>query len=139
MSLEDQFDPLPVIDAHHHIWDLAGDLRYPWLSSNKHSYQGDNTAIRRTYLPAEYRRDSALHNVVATVFVEAEAHRSQQVAETEWVSAQAGMTRQAPAIAEPDAPAYGARQQEQPPGGTSDGFARREGEWRRCRAGRTAG
>lgn len=89
MSFEDLYDPLPIVDAHHHIWDLEGDLSYPWLSNNKHAYQGDNTAIRRTYLPAEYRRDSALHNVVATVFVEAEARRDLQVQETEWVTAQA--------------------------------------------------
>jgi predicted TIM-barrel fold metal-dependent hydrolase len=89
MPLFEHYDPLPVVDAHHHIWDLEGDLTYPWLSNNKHSYQGDNTALRRTYLPAEYRRDSALHNVVGTVFVEAEARRDLQVQETEWVTAQA--------------------------------------------------
>jgi len=94
MNRPDLFDPLPVVDAHHHLWNLEGHLSYPWLSNNKHSYQGDNSAIRRTYLPQEYVRDSALHNVIATVHVEAEADRRKQVTETEWLTgihAQHGM------------------------------------------------
>ena len=51
-----------------------------------HSYMGDNSSLRRSYLPDEYRRDTALHNVVATVHIEAECDRSQQVAETRWLA-----------------------------------------------------
>jgi predicted TIM-barrel fold metal-dependent hydrolase len=80
------YDDLPIVDAHHHLWDLEGGLRYPWLTSGEHSYMGDYGALRRTYLPPEYRRDTALHNVVATVHVEAECDRSQQVAETRWLT-----------------------------------------------------
>ncbi len=79
-------DDIPIVDAHHHLWDLEGALRYPWLSSGEHSYMGDYSRIRRTYLPPEYRRDTALHKVIATVHVEAEGDRSQQLAETEWLS-----------------------------------------------------
>jgi predicted TIM-barrel fold metal-dependent hydrolase len=86
MKRPELYDPMPVIDAHHHLWDLEGDLTYPWHSSNEHAYQGDNSALKRTYLPPEYHRDSALHNVVATVHVEAECDRSRQVAETAWVT-----------------------------------------------------
>ncbi len=81
-------DPLPIVDAHHHLWDLGGQLSYPWLSpgSGEHSYMGDNAAIRRTYLPSEYRRDTGLHNVVATVHIEAECDRRFQVQETQWLA-----------------------------------------------------
>jgi predicted TIM-barrel fold metal-dependent hydrolase len=79
-------DDLPIVDAHHHLWDLDGALRYPWLTSNEHSYLGDYSAFRRSYLPDEYRRDTTLHKVVATVHVEAECDRSMQVAETEWLT-----------------------------------------------------
>ena len=85
-------DPLRIVDAHHHLWDLKGPLSYPWLSSGEHAYLGDYSALRRDYLPEEFRRDSALHNVVATVHVEAECDRSQQVAETRWVSELAAAT-----------------------------------------------
>ena len=82
------YDDLPIVDAHHHLWDLEGPIRYPWLShaDPHHSYMGDNSSLRRSYLPDEYRRDTALHNVVATVHIEAECDRSQQVAETRWLT-----------------------------------------------------
>ena len=82
------YDDQPIVDAHHHLWDLEGDVRYPWLkqADPHHSYMGDNSALRRSYLPEEYRRDTALHNVVATVHIEAECDRTQQVAETRWLS-----------------------------------------------------
>jgi predicted TIM-barrel fold metal-dependent hydrolase len=86
MTLSSLYDPLPIVDAHHHLWDLEGELRYPWHTSGEHAYHGDNSAIRRTYMPDEYRRDTALHNVVATVHVEAECDRRQQVAETRWLT-----------------------------------------------------
>lgn len=56
----------PIVDAHHHLWDLAGPIRYPWLSHPEPNWLGNYSAIRRTYLPPEYRRDTALHDVVAT-------------------------------------------------------------------------
>src|SRR5262252_8235122 len=80
------YDDWPIVDAHHHLWDLEGDLAYPWLANDEHAYMGDNSALRRSYLANEYRRDTALHNVVATVHIEAECDRSQQVAETRWLS-----------------------------------------------------
>ena len=79
-------EDLPIVDAHHHLWDLEGAIRYPWLTSGEHAWLGDYSRIQRSYLPPEYRRDTALHNVVATVHIEAESDRSQQLAETEWVS-----------------------------------------------------
>lgn len=83
-------DELLIVDAHHHLWDLEGAIRYPWLTTGEHSYMGDYSRIARTYLPPEYRRDTALHKVIATVHVEAECDRSQQLAETEWLTAIAG-------------------------------------------------
>ncbi|MEZ5855686.1 MAG: amidohydrolase family protein [Hyphomicrobiaceae bacterium] len=80
------YDDLPIVDAHHHLWDLDGGLTYPWHTNTEHAYMGDNSALRRTYMPPEYRRDTALHNVIATVHIEAECDRAKQVAETEWVT-----------------------------------------------------
>ena len=116
MKRPELYDPLPIVDAHHHLWDLEGDLAYPWLTSGEHSYQGDNSALNRTYLPAEYFRNTALHNVIATVHIEAECDRSKQVEETAWVSAQAKATGMPNAIVahawidEPDSEEILARQ-----------------------------
>jgi predicted TIM-barrel fold metal-dependent hydrolase len=81
---------LPVVDAHHHLWQLSGGpLYYPWLQDPKpHDFfLGDYAALKRDYLPPDYRRDAAGHNVVKTVHVEAECSRDQQVEETRWLSA----------------------------------------------------
>ena len=34
------YDDFPIVDAHHHLWDLEGDLTYPWLANDEHAYMG---------------------------------------------------------------------------------------------------
>ena len=46
---------------------------------------GDTSGIRKTYLPADYRRDSRRFNVVKTVYVEAEWDSSDPIGELRWV------------------------------------------------------
>ncbi len=77
---------LPIADAHHHIWDLALKA-HPWLRDEpKRPFRyGDTSAIRKTYLPADYRRDSRRFNVVKTVYVEAEWDSRDPIGETRWV------------------------------------------------------
>jgi len=80
---------LPIIDAHHHLWDLSpGPLHYPWLQDRdaKAHFLGDQGSLRRDYLPEHYRADARLHNVVGTVHVEAECDRRQQLDETRWLT-----------------------------------------------------
>lgn len=63
----------PVIDTHHHFWDLERHY-YPWLNDAAlvpHRY-GDYTPIKRTYLMDDYLRDIAGQNVVSSVYCEAE-------------------------------------------------------------------
>ena len=82
-------DDLPVVDAHHHLWQLSGGpLYYPWLQDPQpHDFfLGDYASLKRDYLPPDYRRDTAAHSVVKTVHVEAECRRDQQVAETRWLT-----------------------------------------------------
>jgi len=79
----------PVIDAHHHLWQLrGGPLYYPWLQDPEpHAFfLGEYASLKRDYLPPDYRRDSAGQAVVKTVHVEAECRRDQQVAETRWLT-----------------------------------------------------
>ncbi len=81
-------EKIPIVDAHHHLWDLDRNY-YPWLSerANKHFFLGPYDALKRNYLPPDYRRDAVRHNVVATVHVEAEWDRGDQVGETQWLDA----------------------------------------------------
>jgi predicted TIM-barrel fold metal-dependent hydrolase len=79
---------LPIIDAHHHIWDLGLEA-HPWLVAEPMIpfRYGDYSAIRRNYLPADYRRDSNGFAVVKTVYVEAEWTPADPIGETRWVHA----------------------------------------------------
>ncbi len=77
----------PIIDAHHHLWDLGMD-RHPWLRPAVGALLalGDLDPIRRNYLVDDYRRDAANQNVVATVHVEAIwDRRDDPLAEIRWL------------------------------------------------------
>jgi predicted TIM-barrel fold metal-dependent hydrolase len=78
---------IQLIDAHHHLWDLQKN-HYPWLSDHPepHFFLGNYDAIKRNYLPADYRTDSQHHEVIATVHCEAEWDRQDQVGETQWLT-----------------------------------------------------
>jgi predicted TIM-barrel fold metal-dependent hydrolase len=86
---------IPLIDAHHHIWDLEAN-RHPWLQDEPPIpfRYGDYRALRRNYLPADFRRDSARQNMVASVYMEAECHPADPLRETRWmhdIAAQEGL------------------------------------------------
>jgi predicted TIM-barrel fold metal-dependent hydrolase len=99
---------IPIVDAHHHFWDLTHSY-YPWLCDNEMIpfRYGDYTAIRRDYLPADYRRDCVKYRVIKTVHMEAEWDRRDPAAETRWletVNAQSGLPNACVGHAEPDNP-----------------------------------
>lgn len=80
-------DAVTLVDAHHHLWDLD-NYRYPFLSDepDPHFFLGSYDAVKRNYLPEDYRRDSRNHNVLMTVHCEAERDRNDQVGETIWLT-----------------------------------------------------
>src|SRR5580698_9807174 len=60
-------DNLPIIDPHHHLYDLKIG-RYPWLQDEMlERVFGDYSAIRRDYLIDDFREDIKNQNVVKTV------------------------------------------------------------------------
>ena len=78
---------IPIIDAHHHLWRMAGNNYPKFIGPPGEFFLGDYSALARDFLPADYRAISKRHNVVATVHVEAEWHRHDQAGETAWVDA----------------------------------------------------
>jgi predicted TIM-barrel fold metal-dependent hydrolase len=78
----------PIVDAHQHFWDLGRNY-HPWLADPQPPpfRYGDTRPLRRNYLPADYRRDAAGHEIVMTVHIEAELDPRRPVAETEWLEA----------------------------------------------------
>jgi len=76
---------IPVVDAHHHFWEL-GHGRYPWLEDHVIPFRyGDYAAIRRSYLVDDFRRDHGVHRVVKSVHMEAEWNPADPVAESRWL------------------------------------------------------
>lgn len=79
--------PPPFIDAHLHLWDLE-HLPYPWMDGP------ELAELRSTFLPADFARDAAGLEVLATVHVQAEVdHAVDPVRETAWL---AGLAADAP-------------------------------------------
>ena len=75
-----------IVDPHQHFWEISRNY-YPWLCDPDliPFRYGDYTAIRRNYLPPDYRADAAPIKVVKTVHVEAEWDRQKPVEETLWL------------------------------------------------------
>lgn len=77
---------LPIVDAHQHFWDLQQNY-YPWLCDAEPIpfRYGDYRAIRRSYLPGDYRRDSRDFHIVKTVHIEAEHDPADPLGESLWL------------------------------------------------------
>jgi predicted TIM-barrel fold metal-dependent hydrolase len=77
---------LPVVDAHQHFWDLERNY-LPWLCDEEvvPFRYGDYSALRRNYLPRDYLRDAAGHDLIKTVYVETEWDPRDFVGETRWL------------------------------------------------------
>jgi predicted TIM-barrel fold metal-dependent hydrolase len=77
---------LPIVDAHQHFWDLERNY-LPWLCDEPPIpfRYGDYGALKRSYLPADYLRDAAGHELVGTVHVETEWDPDDPVGETRWL------------------------------------------------------
>jgi len=78
-------DNLPIIDPHHHLYDLKTG-RYPWLQDEMlERVFGDYSAIRRDYLIDDFREDIKNQNVVKSVHLQVEYDHNNPVAETRWL------------------------------------------------------
>lgn len=77
----------PMVDAHQHFWQPQINP-HPWLAPDvliPFRY-GDYTAIKKEYLPPDYLKDAtSQHNVVATVYVDAEWDPQDPLGETRYI------------------------------------------------------
>lgn len=79
----------PVIDAHHHLWDLSLG-RHPWITAADPAMAslGDLAFLRRDYGPSDFLADAGATNLVGSVHVEAAWDRADDpVNETRWLVA----------------------------------------------------
>ena len=79
-------EAFPIVDAHHHFWDIEANY-HPWLRDEPPIpfRYGDYRAIRRRYLPPDYFADTRPHQVVRTVYVEAEWDPRDPIGETRYI------------------------------------------------------
>jgi predicted TIM-barrel fold metal-dependent hydrolase len=84
---------LAIVDAHQHFWDLGRNY-LPWLRDEPPIAfrYGDYRALKRDYLPADYRADAADFEILGTVYVEAEWDPRDPLGETRWVTRLAAET-----------------------------------------------
>lgn len=80
----------PVVDAHHHLWDLQSN-HYPWLQEAPiKTHFGDYNAIRRDYLPEEFLHDVKPTALAVSVHIEAHWRGGTDPAgESAWLATQA--------------------------------------------------
>lgn len=75
----------PIIDAHHHLWDLTMG-KHPWLEpSNGDVPLAGLENLRSSYLLEDYRRATERHDVAYSVHIEALWDASDPVGETRWL------------------------------------------------------
>ena len=76
------------MDAHQHFWDLDRNY-YPWLRDEPMIpfRYGDYSAIRRNYMPVDYRKDADGYDILGSVYVEAEWDPKDPVAEMRYIDA----------------------------------------------------
>lgn len=79
-------EDFPIADAHQHFWDIQRNY-HPWLRDEPPIpfRYGDYRGLRRNYLPADYLADAAPHQVVKTVYVEAEWDPTDPIGETRYI------------------------------------------------------
>jgi len=78
----------PIVDAHQHFWDPFLN-NHPWLKDDAMIpfRYGDYSAIKRRYLPEDYRKDTSAHDVRESVYVETEWDPATPVEETRYANA----------------------------------------------------
>ncbi|HWE88535.1 MAG TPA: amidohydrolase family protein [Pseudonocardiaceae bacterium] len=77
----------PIVDAHVHFW--APELHHhPWLEPGAAIpfRYGDYSAIKRRYLPPDYRHDCAGHDIRKTVYIETEWDPRDPLGEVDYVT-----------------------------------------------------
>ncbi len=84
-TLMSSANSLPVVDTHHHLWDLSVNY-YPWLTDQISTRVcGEYSAIRKNYLLEDFFKDAADVNLVKSVHVQAEHDHADPVRETRWL------------------------------------------------------
>ena len=76
---------MQIIDAHHHLWDIANH-NYPHMKGPESiRIWGPNTKLRKNYLVEDFLADIKNQNVVKSVHIQANYDPEDPVGETRWL------------------------------------------------------
>ncbi|MEM1437047.1 MAG: amidohydrolase family protein [Pseudomonadota bacterium] len=76
---------LPIIDAHHHLWDLDA-CTYPWLrEKGVRRFFGDPTPIQKNYLVSHLREDFGQLPIRSSVHIQVGVAPGDELQETAWL------------------------------------------------------
>ena len=77
----------PIVDAHQHFWEPERNP-HPWLQPGVQIpfRYGNYDAIKRRYLPDDYRWDAGRYRIVQTVYVETEWDPADPIGDTRYAS-----------------------------------------------------
>lgn len=82
-----------IIDAHHHLWDLSLN-KHRWLIDDiEAGHLGDYSAIRQSYLVADFLNDSKNFFIKKSVHIQAGWDRSDPLGESVWLDQLADKTK----------------------------------------------
>ncbi len=80
---------MEIVDAHHHLWDLDA-VEYPWLMARGVTrFFGDPAPIQKNYLVNDLREDAEGFELTGSVHIQVGAAPGAELAETEWLQANA--------------------------------------------------
>lgn len=88
MTLIRSLLPDAIVDSHHHLWDLKGGIRYPWLQDQYDSTTfilGDYKPLCQDFLVDDFKKCWGGMPVVSSVHIEAECDRAQAQMESSWL------------------------------------------------------
>lgn len=78
-----------IVDAHHHLWNLA-EVPYPWLlQGGVRRFFGDPTPIQRDYGVPDFRADHGRFKITKSVHVQVGTAVGSEEDETLWLDRQA--------------------------------------------------
>ena len=81
--------PLPFIDAHHHLWDLAA-CYYPWLMAKGVTrFFGDPTPIQKNYLVSDLLSESSQWKPEKSIHIQVGVDAADTINESRWLQASA--------------------------------------------------
>jgi predicted TIM-barrel fold metal-dependent hydrolase len=83
--MPDSSHSIPVIDAHHHLWDMESNPYPELLNPRDDTHLGDYRAICKNYLVKDFKADLLGLNVIKSVHIEAGWAAEDWQSETRWV------------------------------------------------------